>query len=309
MRLASVLACALGLVATLLIHSPAAGGPPASPADDWCDNNGFGEPAWSPDGTRIASIVWWIHIPSYFLEMALSIQSPDGGPSSSCFFWYAQSRPAWSPDGREIAFCQGNVLSCVPADSCTYPDFRLVVQASGPVAEPAWSPDGTRIAFSTGGDIAVVPAAGGVAQPLISSSGLDIQPAWSPDGIWLAFASTRSGNSHIFIAPAAGGEARQLTNGGANDTWPTWSPDGRFIAFASDRDGGNHVWSVPAAGGVPVQVTRGGDTETAPAWSPDGMRIAFLSLVGNCSSIGFQRDLRVVSVEPRSWTAMKRLYR
>jgi len=279
------------------------------PAEDWCDYNGWGEPTWSPDGTRIASIVWWIHVPSYFLEMGLEIWSPGGGSTGSCFLHFAQSRPAWSPDGSEIAFSQGGVLVAVPADSCTYPDFRTIVNAGSPIGEPAWSPVDGRIAFSSAGDLWVVPAAGGVAQLLVGDPGEDAQPAWSPDGASLAFVSNRLGSFHIYIAPAAGGEPRQLTTGTANDTWPTWSPDGRYIAFASDRASGTHVWSVPAAGGAPVQVTSGGDTETAPAWSPDGTRIAYLSSVGNCTGVGIEDDLRVGRVAPVDWSAVKSLFR
>src|SRR5205823_5063153 len=103
-----------------------------------------GDPAWSPDGTRVAYVGG--------SPPALSVARVDGGgaqrlapghpvevpgPRSAAF------RPAWSPDGTHIAY--------VGADGGVH-----VVGADGagdrplaPGNAPVWSPDGARIAFSS----------------------------------------------------------------------------------------------------------------------------------------------------------------
>lgn len=46
-----------------------------------------------------------------------------------------------------------------------------------------------------------------------------------------------------------------------------------------------------------------------PAWSLDGMRVAFASDRSGCQNIWLASDLRTVSVERKTWSSLKALFR
>src|SRR5207244_10004682 len=91
------------------------------------------QPAWSPDGTRIAFLdacgnTPW---PLYLMNAhGTGLQRlPTGGLGG----------PSWSPDGRQIALDDGLEIMIINSDGS-----GLRTLTSGP--EPAWSPDGEQIA-------------------------------------------------------------------------------------------------------------------------------------------------------------------
>jgi Tol biopolymer transport system component len=119
------------------------------------DNSGiFGEmdPAWSPDGARLAFVrggdLYAVQADGSGLTRLM--QCPPGGCAG----------PAWSPDGRRLALAQ---WTDVAGDAVADGQLDLwVVQAdgSGPrrltttpgnEGRPAWSPDGTELVFARAG--------------------------------------------------------------------------------------------------------------------------------------------------------------
>jgi Tol biopolymer transport system component len=166
------------------------------------------QPAWSPDGMRIAF--------SSFSNGRTSIWvvDADGGPATQLTFgpWRGETCPAWSPDGTQIAFVA----------------LRDVGLGGGIAVAPA-----------TGGPAVLI-----TDSPTATS---DLSPSWSPDGSRIVFTRYSSGTwEDLWIVPATGGAPAQLTNGaGTRDTLPAWSPDGTSIAFTSDRSGAVELWRLP----------------------------------------------------------------
>ena len=188
------------------------------------------EPAWSPDGSRIAfSDLWGNGIYVWSAE--------DGTIVPLDTNYYYSGSPTWAPDGQHIAFSSsvsGSMeLYAWHADGT--PVTQLTNQA-GVRGGAAWSPDGTRIAFDCeiaagNGDICALELSTGAITRLTTDSGSDSGPAWSPDGTRLAFGTMRFGGvSEIAVMNADGTAVARLGSGIAGRL-PAWSPNGNRIAF------------------------------------------------------------------------------
>ena len=159
------------------------------------------QPAWSPDGARLA----------YYEDGGISVSKPDNTEHYAIASSGFDDQPAWSPDGTRIAFTRDAAqIWVMDADGVGQ------VQLTGGAwddTEPAWSPDGTRIAFTSTRDgdpeiFVMSPNGSGQAQ-VTTNAVADRAPNWSPDGSQIAF--ERSGD--IWTMDADGGGAVQLDIG------------------------------------------------------------------------------------------------
>lgn len=194
------------------------------------------DPAWSPDGTRIAfsagDDVRQRKVGLYVLEVAGGVRKqivPGADMALS---------PAWSPDGREIAFTRIE-YPLVGSPRCDV----YIVQA-----------DGTRPRKLTGG----------------------MFPSWSRDGRVLLTALDLGGEEEprLLIADAQTGATRPV--GEKRSMMGVWSPDGRQIAYSGEGGGEQpDIFVMNADGTNRTRITRSADHELAPQWSTDGKRIYF----------------------------------
>ena len=235
---------------------------------------GDGDPAWSPDGSRIA------FTRSSGGTSGVFIVNADGGNVVQRAA--SGGDPTWSPDGQWIAFAcsdassQQGICKVRAADDGTTPD--TIVQTVGQVSGPAWSPDGTRIAYSSDWamfdfwfDIWVVAPDGSSRTALITHTPEapnpyeHYQPAWSPDGGRIAFVSCAwafyfCSSSAVSVMSADGSGVVRLV-AASGFAGPTWSPDGQVIAFASS----NAIEWVSADGSQRGRII---DDGHSPAWRP-----------------------------------------
>jgi TolB protein len=189
------------------------------------------EPAWSPDGTRLALVRTGAAGPSRLvvLDIARRVERPLTTPET------AVRRPSWSLDGSWIAFGTEDENGRPQIDAVR-PDGRsshTVESASADstgalhgATAPAWSPHGPLLAYLAG---------------------------VSPDGLW---------NWSLAVADPSSGDKRTLAENIA-DSRPAWSPDGKSLVYSTGPD----LYAVATSGhATPRRLQRASGVSDEAAW-------------------------------------------
>ena len=239
------------------------------------------DPAWSPDGTRIAftgdirALDADADISDYQKspldpQTDIFVINSDGTNNQRITDIDGWSRdPIWSPDSTQIAFTHNDghhsEIFVVKPDGT---DLKSLAYGS----DPAWSPDGQSIAFSdirnTPGNVVVVNTDGTGRRNLMQGA----RPIWSPDGRRIVF--TRGVGNRIYMADSNGANERQIESR-FSDLWdPVWSPDGSRLVFTRNSGPKRDIYllNVDDTLRTPFRIIEYGRN---PAWSPDGSQIAF----------------------------------
>jgi Tol biopolymer transport system component len=217
---------------------------------------GDDEPAYSPDGTKVAFI-------RALLPIVRSDAMGDDVPSD-CSLWIG-----------DVATGEVTQLTSNTDPPCD--------REYG----PRWSPDGTQLVYwrdpyengkPTGTAVYVINADGSGERRLTDPEMFAGEADWSPDGEWIVFATyplhefdfSSPKPSTLYRIHPDGTGMEQLTFSEADNrraTQPQYTPDGKWIIFTSVTSSTRSLSAIPAQGGEPVVLAPGG-IYTHGTWQP-----------------------------------------
>jgi serine/threonine-protein kinase len=206
------------------------------------------DPAWTPDGKRIAFESNKEGPQNLFMQLA----DGSGGLERLTTSDYNHFPLSWSPDGQLLAFIEFN-----PTTGRDIWVLRLGDPSAG------------------SGQVRK-------AQPFLRTPSDETSPQFSPDGRWLAYASNESGPYEIYVQPypGPGGKWQISTEGGAE---PVWNPNGRELFYRNgDKMMAVDVTTQPSFSvGKPRMLFEGQYQPTPVTFpnydvSPDGQRFLML---------------------------------
>ncbi|WP_432167231.1 cell wall-binding repeat-containing protein [Streptomyces sp. bgisy031] len=239
---------------------------------------GAAQPAWSPDGSRVAYVKdGSVETRRYTGSTLVKIPEQDSSVRGVAHptFLYGGGTVVYSGDGR---------LRYAPSDGSGYAQPLFSTTEDGCDRAPSASVNGL-IAFVRTGDTCGTTTgsaiwlydAGTGGFTKLTDVGQD--PAISPDGTQVAFVREAGGLTRLFVIGVDGTGERQLTFSDAAYT-PSWSPSGTRIAFNNGYD--------EDASATRIVDVKSGDVTTMPnpsstssttdiAWQPlrhnDTMRV------------------------------------
>jgi serine/threonine protein kinase len=188
------------------------------------------EPAWSPDGAKIAfTSMRDGSMQIYVFDRSNSTITRLTTPGNNI-----QSRyPAWSPDGTQIAYTvlRLGMLQIWTMDADGGNQQQLT-RPGGSISDylPAWSPDGKYLLFSETNENLTAPSA--LMRFVLGDGKARIVPVqlpvvdadFSPDGQWIAYETSDTGSQSIFIYSFSGASPQRLAPAGTTAFDPVWRP-------------------------------------------------------------------------------------
>jgi len=244
------------------------------------------QPAWSPDGLRIAFISPCKGNEDIYTNTSLYIINADGtGLVTLDASPGGNFDPAWSPDGKTIAFTSARTgqmeIFMLPVDDPT--SITQITSGAAKVESrmPTWSPDGSRLVYVVKRvgvyQIWMMNADGTDAAQIIRSGQAynDYSPVWSPRNDLIIFnqrcAKTYC-NPYLLSTSPTDRSKEQGLKLPFNVIFIEdidFSPDGFYLAYEGVGDSNNFdIFFMTLSGGDKVRLTTDPANDFQPTWRP-----------------------------------------
>jgi len=203
------------------------------------------QPAFSPDGSRIALHSWIAD------KRGLMTMDVSGGNQILVSTFIEDQLPTWNLDSSTIILLSrrsGDRKSELFRVSSSVDRGESILVGEG---EYPTIGRGGQLVFKGWGNTGIglrTSSADLTAVDNLTDINEDTAPAISPDGERIVFMSRRDGNWEIYTVNVDGSGLARLTDDPADDGLPTWSPDGNVVAFVSNRGGSWAVWAMTPIG-------------------------------------------------------------
>ncbi|HVN82220.1 MAG TPA: protein kinase [Terriglobia bacterium] len=233
-----------------------------------------GEPAISPDGSRIA------YASNESGNLNIYVTDIFGNAHRRLTDDLADDTdPAWFPDGSTIAFTSDRggrtaiwKIGAEGGGATLLLDNAIDPAISSDLNHPRLafarlSPTGYRIGIASlenPGNTRIITDDPG--EPVNARN-----PAWSPDGKSICYVDRQE----LWVIDANVGGARRITSDGHLKQEPAWSPDSRRIYFVGFQQGAAALRCIRSSGGQSKRVTSGTGAESHPSVSRDGRRLVY----------------------------------
>jgi Tol biopolymer transport system component len=221
------------------------------------------DPAWSPDGTRLA------FSSRRTGTFDVYVMNADGSRTRRLTSGKEHdSHPTWAPDGTRLAFERNGDVFVVRADGS---GAHRISDVTAEESEPRWSPDGAWIAYvrrtpgTAARELWLMRADGTGRRQVTRQNATVVSPAWSPDSSRIVFSSNREdGVYELFTIGADGKGLRSVSPSSGDNLEPSWSPDGSTIAYLED----GAIFTVELGGGYVEKLTDNENNDSSPVWNP-----------------------------------------
>lgn len=239
------------------------------------------DPAWSPDGSKIA------FMSNRDNDIEIYVMDADG--SNQRRLNHAPGRdahPSWSPDGSKIYFQspRSDAQPQIYVMNADGAQQKRLTRNTGFTGVPHSSPDGKTILFQVNENptldpshwqIYVMDTDGSHERNLSNNQANDQVPRWSKDGSKISFFSDIPGKDQIYVMNADGSHRVRMMNDSFNDHTPSWSHDEKRISFTSDRDGPWEIYAANSDGSHVLRLTNNAPGLGLVSWSPDDRQLLF----------------------------------
>uniref|UniRef100_Q020K1 non-specific serine/threonine protein kinase n=1 Tax=Solibacter usitatus (strain Ellin6076) TaxID=234267 RepID=Q020K1_SOLUE len=259
--------------------------PSGEPVQLTRDDNFKLNPAFSPDGSRIAYSVAGAPIWDTWVVPVLGGEPRLWLPNASGLVWFGKSKLLFSEIKDQLmhmAIVSADESRAGSRDLYVPPHDRAMAHRSYP------SPDGKRmlvVEMDEWGSIVrcrLGPLDGSSpGQQIGPPSGACMFAAWTPDGEWMYFSSSSGGAYHIWRQRFPDGQAEQITSGPTEEEGLAMAPDGRsFITGVGLKQ--SSIWLHDGRGDRQISLE---GYAFSPKFIPGGKRLLYRVRKGSASEL------------------------